>query len=46
MQRGRASSGFDGGVFSPVMDVATLEFHSWIARAMLYGRYPKPGAAR
>ena len=41
MQRGRASPGFDGGVFSPVMDVATHAFHSWIAQALLYGRCQK-----
>ena len=41
MQHGRASPEFDGGVFSPAMDVATLNFHSWIARAILYGRSPK-----
>jgi choline monooxygenase len=31
MQRGRASPGFDGGVFSPVMDAATHAFHVWMA---------------
>lgn len=46
MQRGRASPGFDGGVFSPMLDVATHNFHSWIAKAMLYGRGPKLVAAQ
>ena len=31
MQRGRASLGFDGGRFSPVMDQATHAFHGWLA---------------
>jgi choline monooxygenase len=31
MQLGRASPGYDGGVFSPVMDVPTHHFHRWIA---------------
>ena len=32
MQRGRASPGFDGGVFTPLMDAPTHHFHSWVAR--------------
>jgi choline monooxygenase len=28
---GRASPGFDGGVFSPAMDTATHHFHAWVA---------------
>jgi len=32
MQRGRASHAFEGGVFSPVMDVPTHHFHQWFAR--------------
>lgn len=31
MQRGRASPGFDGGRFSPVMDGPTHMFHDWVA---------------
>ncbi|MGH1480217.1 MAG: aromatic ring-hydroxylating oxygenase subunit alpha [Geminicoccales bacterium] len=31
MQRGRASPGFEGGVFSPAMDEATHAFHQWVA---------------
>ncbi len=31
LQRGRHSPGFDGGVFSPVMDTPTHAFHSWAA---------------
>ena len=45
MQRGRHSIGFDGGIFSPVMDQPTHAFHSWIARAFLYGRRNSPVAA-
>jgi phenylpropionate dioxygenase-like ring-hydroxylating dioxygenase large terminal subunit len=37
MQRGRASSAFDGGVFSPVMDEATHAFHRWAAGCLLSG---------
>jgi len=46
MQRGRASPGYDGGIFSPVMDVATHSFHKWIARALLDGRQPRLAAAQ
>ncbi|MEM7043509.1 MAG: aromatic ring-hydroxylating dioxygenase subunit alpha [Pseudomonadota bacterium] len=35
MQRGRASDGFVGGVFSPVMDEATHAFHRWTADRLL-----------
>ena len=31
MQAGRASSAFDGGRFSPVMDTPTFHFHQWVA---------------
>ncbi|MEO1199416.1 MAG: aromatic ring-hydroxylating dioxygenase subunit alpha [Pseudomonadota bacterium] len=31
MQRGRGAPGFDGGVFSPVMDSPTHCFHDWVA---------------
>lgn len=31
MQRGRASPGYQGGVFSPVMDQSTHHFHRWVA---------------
>ena len=31
MQLGRASPGYDGGVFSPAMDAATHHFHAWMA---------------
>jgi choline monooxygenase len=34
MQLGRASPGYDGGVFSPVMDAATHHFHAWMARRL------------
>ena len=29
MQRGRASPAFDGGLFTPLMDVPTYHFHQW-----------------
>ena len=35
MQRGRASPGFEGGVFSPVMDEATHAFHQWVAERLI-----------
>ena len=31
MQQGRASPGYHGGVFSPVMDEPTHHFHRWVA---------------
>lgn len=34
MQSGRQSPGFDGGLFSPVMDEANHHFHRWVAGAM------------
>jgi choline monooxygenase len=35
MQRGRNSPAFDGGVFSPVMDVPTHCFHKWAAQRLM-----------
>jgi choline monooxygenase len=32
MQAGRDSPGFDGGVLTPVQDIPTQHFHSWVAR--------------
>ena len=37
MQRGRASPGFKGGAFSPVMDGPTHCFHRWMAGALIAG---------
>lgn len=34
MQKGRASPGYKGGVFSPVMDNPTHHFHQWVARKL------------
>ena len=34
MQAGRASPGFQGGVFSPAMDGPTLCFHQWAAETL------------
>lgn len=34
LQRGRHSPGFDGGVFSPVMDQPTHTFHCWAAQRL------------
>ena len=31
MQRGRASTAFDGGACSPVLDTGTHHFHKWVA---------------
>ena len=35
MQKGRQGRSFDGGKFSPVMDVATHNFHKWVAEELL-----------
>ena len=35
MQAGRASPGFDGGVFTPVLEGPSHCFHRWNARAMM-----------
>lgn len=32
LQAGRNSPGFDGGVLTPVQDIPTQHFHSWIAK--------------
>lgn len=32
LQTGRNSPGFDGGILTPVQDVPTHHFHSWVAR--------------
>ena len=37
MQKGRSSPGYQGGVFSPVMDNPTLHFHQWVARKLQAG---------
>jgi choline monooxygenase len=34
MQAGRASPGYHGGVFSPVMDAPTHHFHRWVAQRL------------
>ena len=34
MQKGRASPGYKGGVFSPVMDNPTHHFHQWVANKL------------
>jgi len=34
MQQGRQSPGFDGGLFSPIMDEANHHFHKWVAKSM------------
>jgi len=31
MQKGRASPGYEGGMFSPAMDAPTVHFHEWVA---------------
>lgn len=35
MQKGRNGHGFDGGRFSPAMDVPTHCFHDWVARQLI-----------
>ena len=35
MQRGRASPGFSGGKFSPVLDNPTHYFHKWAAKRLI-----------
>ena len=37
MQQGRAAPAFDGGKFSPVMDVPTHAFHAWVAERFQRG---------
>lgn len=44
MQKGRASPGYQGGVFSPVMDVPTHYFHQWGARQLLAAANAVPAA--
>lgn len=44
MQRGRHGAKFDGGKFSPVMDVPTHVFHHWVA-GRLSGPPPPPPPA-
>ena len=38
MQKGRNSSGFDGGALTPVQDIATRHFHQWVAGKYLQQR--------
>jgi len=45
MQRGRTSSGFKGGVFSPVLDTPTRCFHMWVADKYLAFSEPHTLAA-
>jgi choline monooxygenase len=43
MQQGRASPGYQGGAFSPVMDAPTHHFHRWVAMKLAsgHGRDPR-----
>ena len=43
MQRGRHGELFDGGRFSPVMDVPTHRFHAWVAGELLAARRRERG---
>ena len=46
MQQGRASPGYRGGVFSPVMDRPTHHFHCWVAQKLAEdGSPPSAGGA-
>ncbi len=38
MQAARGAPGYDGGKFSPVMDVPTHEFHKWVAHRLISQR--------
>ncbi|HEX4151661.1 MAG TPA: SRPBCC family protein [Steroidobacteraceae bacterium] len=42
MQQGRASPGYEGGVFSPVMDRPTHHFHRWVAGKLAEARVRDP----
>jgi choline monooxygenase len=42
MQQGRASPGYQGGVFSPAMDEATHHFHRWVAAKLASGHARDP----
>jgi choline monooxygenase len=46
MQQGRASPGYDGGVFSPVMDESTHHFHRWVAAKLAARPRGEPIRAR
>ena len=35
MQEGRGSPAYNGGNFSPVMDIPTHQFHKWIANSLI-----------
>ena len=37
MQQGRASPGYEGGTFSPVMDLPNHHFHRWMAARLIEG---------
>ena len=45
MQVGRASPGYDGGMFSPAMDTATHHFHCWVAGRLLEPPGHPPGTS-
>lgn len=45
MQRGRASSAFEGGAFSPALDGATHELHRWEAQRLQSGSKSVASAA-
>ncbi len=45
MQRGRASSCFSGGVFSPALDTATRCFHMWVSDKYLTSAAAHPRVA-
>ncbi len=44
MQRGRKSPGFQGGVFTPVMDPPTRAFHLWAAQCLSDALAPRMAA--
>lgn len=46
LQLGRASPGYDGGVFSPAMDAVTHHFHAWVAARLEDRLRHRAGAQR
>ena len=41
MQKGRASPAFDGGLFTPLMDIPTHHFHQWLQQGVTAHQGPR-----
>ena len=41
MQKGRASPAFDGGLFTPLMDIPTHHFHQWLQQGVTNHQGPR-----